>query len=120
MFRFARQREVLWPVTVNVPADGGPEKIEIQVRYRLLTRSELAGLSDRIKAAAEAGEGEVLSTLDALLAERITGWSGIAGEDGEALPYTADNLAALLDVPYLREAIETGLYSASRGALAKN
>jgi hypothetical protein len=120
MFKFARNREVLWPVTVNVPADGGPEKVEIQIRYRLLTRSELSGLSERIKAAAEGGEGEVLAALDGLLAERITGWDGISDEAGEVLPFSADNLTAVLDVPYLREAIETGLYAASRGALAKN
>ncbi len=57
MFKFARQREVLWPVTVNVPADGGPERTEIKVRYRLLTRSELAGLSERIREAAYEGRG---------------------------------------------------------------
>ena len=41
-------------------------------------------------------------------------------EAGTALPFTAENLAAVLDVPYLREAIESGLYAASRGAVAKN
>jgi hypothetical protein len=120
MFKFARNREVLWPVTVNVPADGGPEKVEIRIRYRLLTRSELTGMSERIKAAAEGGEADVVHVLDGLLTERITGWDGISDEAGEALAFTPDNLTAVLDVPYLREAIETGLYAASRGAAVKN
>ena len=120
MFRFAKHREVLWPVTVSVPADGGPEKVEIRIRYRLLTRSELSGFAERIKAAAEDSETSVVGVLDGLLAERITGWDGISDEAGEALAFTPDNLAAVLDVPYLREAIESGLYAASRGATVKN
>ena len=119
MFQFARQREVLWPVTVAVPADGGPQAVEIQIRYRLLTRSELRALAGAI-AEAQGDTDALLGTLDARLAERITGWEGIAGEDGQPLPFTADTLAALLDQPYLREAIERGLYAASRGALEKN
>jgi outer membrane receptor for Fe3+-dicitrate len=119
MFKLAQKREVLWPVTVTVPVDGGVEKVEIQVRYRLLVRSELAAFTDRIKATAENG-ANVIDALDGLLTERITGWHGISDESGEDLPFTQDNLAAVLDVPYLREAIEAGLYAASRGALAKN
>lgn len=120
MFKFARNREVLWPVTISAPADGGPQKVEIKVRYKLLTRSELAELSERLKAAAEGSDADVISTLDSLLAERITGWDGIADEAGNPLAFTPDNVAAVLDVPYVREAIESGLYAASRGAVAKN
>jgi hypothetical protein len=119
MFRFAAQREVLWPVTVSVPVDGGVAPTELQIRYRLLTRSELADLGERLRAT-EGGERALMATLDGLLAARITGWEGIADESGAPLPFTPETLAAVLDVPYLREAIEAGLYAASRGALAKN
>ncbi|MDW5417746.1 hypothetical protein R6242_14340 [Iodobacter sp. CM08] len=32
------------------------------------------------------------------LSDVVTGWDGIAGEDGEPLPFTADNFKALLQV----------------------
>jgi len=118
MFRLAKQREVLWPVTVQVPADGGPQPVEIQIRYRLLRRSELADMHARIVASAEANT--LLADLDAVLGERITGWEGIGDEDGTPLPFNPQTLAAVLDEPYLRQPIEDGLYAASRGALAKN
>jgi hypothetical protein len=122
MFRLAKNREVLWPIRVSVPIDGGVETAELSIRYRLLTRSELAALGDRLKAATSEGESTVslMGVLDGLLSERITGWEGLAGEDGAPLAFTPEHLAAVLDVPYLREAIEAGLYAASRGALAKN
>jgi hypothetical protein len=93
--------------------------VEIRIRYRLLTRGELRALAGEIREA-EGDADALLGKLDARLAERITGWEGIGDEDGAPLAFTADNLAALLDQPYLREAIERGLYAASRGALEKN
>ena len=123
MFRLNKTREVLWPVTVSVPVDGGVETAELKIRYRLLNRSELAAIGDGLRALTpEERENatQLMGRLDAILTERITGWEGIADEGGTALAFNPEHLAAVLDVPYLREAIEQGLYAASRGALAKN
>lgn len=119
MFKLAKERQVLWPVTVQVPEDGGPQAVDIQVRYRLLTRSELKALAGAL-AGVSGDTDALLAELDARLSDRITGWEGIADEAGKPLPFTPENMAAVLDVPYLRDAIEQGLYAASRGALAKN
>jgi len=119
MFRLAKQREVLWPVTVQVPEDGGPQSIEIKVRYKLLARSELRALASALSTVAGDTDA-LLAELDTKLIERITGWEDLGDEDGNALAFTRANVEAVLDIPYLREAIEQGLYAASRGALAKN
>lgn len=121
MFKFARERVVSWPVTLSVPQDGGPQKVEVRVRYRLMTRSEMDTVVRRLREQADDGSPlAVGDTIDALLEERIVGWGGIEGESGELLEFNAENLKAMLDVPFLREAFESGLYQASRGALAKN
>jgi hypothetical protein len=51
---------------------------------------------------------------------RVVGWEGIVGEDDQPLPYTPENLDALLSVPYLYQAIAAGLTKASIGAPVKN
>jgi hypothetical protein len=123
MFRLNKTREVLWPVSVSVPVDGGVETVPVQIRYRLLSRSELAAIGDGLRALTQEereSATQLMGHLDQLLAERITGWEGIADETGAPLAFTPEHLAQVLDVPYLREAIETGLYAASRGALGKS
>jgi hypothetical protein len=109
MFKLAKQREVLWPVTVTVPVDGGVEKVEIQVRYRLLTRSEMLALRD---------EGE--QALEGLVRERVTGWDGVADASGEPLPFSPETLEQALDNLAFFQAVSVGLLFASQGALAKN
>jgi len=120
MLRILKERVVLWPVTVSVPADGGPERVEVKVRYRLLTRSDMDAIAERLRAVAAEGDHAVVGLVDTVLAERVLGWEGIEGEDGEPLAHSPEAVRALLDLPYLREAIESGLYAASRGASAKN
>lgn len=137
MFKFAISRQVLWPVVVRIPRDDGTgEAIEaqIKIRYRLLTQTELtARARDDLETARAVGSDQ--AGVDGLLEQispervdrrlqemkgRITGWEDFADEQGEPLPFTAENLAAVLDVPYLRAPIERGLIEASQGARAKN
>lgn len=111
MFKFARQREVLWPVTIEVPVDGGTTEVhEITVRYRLLDKTERDALSS------------ISSDEEALqfLVDRITDWDGVANEDGQPLEFSEENLRALLTIPYVERPITVGLLKASAGAPAKN
>jgi hypothetical protein len=135
MFKFAMERQVLWPVTINVPIDGGEtQEMEIRVRYRLLTQDEMTARAHEDLAAARAASTDQ-SPIEGLLAAIepeglkkrldqlkacITGWEGIADAEGNPLPFTATNLEAVLNVPYLRTPIASGLMEASRGAPAKN
>lgn len=110
MFKLAQQNEVLWPVTVQVPQDGGTTKaVEISVRYRLLTKTDARDMKAMDDAASE----------QALLSH-ITGWEGVADMAGNPVPFTPDNLAALVEHDYVARAIVLGLYQASKGAPAKN
>lgn len=111
MFQFASQKQVLWPVTISSPsADGSGtiDSIEIKVFFELMTRSEARVIQDDIDQAQH------------VLPNKIKGWEGIVNGDGSALPFTEDNLSAILDVPYIERAIAIGLIQASNGAPAKN
>lgn len=122
MFRFAKSREVLWPVTINVPVDGGGvSEAKIRVRYKLLSRTEMREAVNIARKADGNATEEQVKQDEAWLADRITGWEDVVDDaTGDALAFTPDNLAALLEESYVAAAISAGLWEASRGAAAKN
>lgn len=111
MFKFAKQKRVLWPVWISEPCDdgsGNTEDREIKILFELMTRSE-----------AREVEADLDKANDVLPA-KIKGWEGIVNEKGDPVPFQPDNLAALLDVPYIERALAIGLIQASNGAPGKN
>lgn len=132
MFKFAKNREVLWPVEVSSPVDGGSvDKFVVKICYKLLTQSEISTrvrdemdmmrhADDIDKSMASISETELAKRNQDLM-DHIVGWEDIADADsGEPLPFTPENVAAVLDLPYARPAIGKGLLDASRGAPVKN
>lgn len=126
MFKFAKKREVLWPVKIGVPrGDGSGEidQVEVRVHYKLLDMSEMAEAM-RDTAVLDLGgllAAEAMQASDARLRTKILGWDGIVdAETGVPVPFSEDTLAALLQVPYVRKAFANGLWGASQGAAAKN
>ena len=118
MFKFAKKREVLWPVTIMVPVDDGKTaEQQFTVRFRLMTKSEM---TDALAETVDEDMSKVFAAQDARLVDHVVGWSGLVDETGDELPFTSSALNALLDVPYVRSAIEGALWEASRGAPAKN
>lgn len=112
MFKFAHKRQVWWPVKIRAPKGDGSGEVEehrIEVLYELLGGKEAAALQDIEGAEADA---QVLG--------KIKGWKDVVSADGEPLEFTAENLAALADVPYIAKALGFGLLQASVGAPAKN
>ena len=109
------KREVDWPVTINVPVDGGKtEKHEIIVRFELATSEEFLN-----------GGNEPAGTL---LQRKVKGWGteeehrkdGLMLSEDEPMPFTGENLKAVLKIGYIERAFTTGLIGASNGAAAKN
>lgn len=127
MFKLAKQREVLWPVTIEVPDDGGSgvvTPVQIKVRYKLLSRTEMR---ESIELARKQADGaapmseEAVRADDAWFAARVTGWEDVVDADsGAAIAFSGEALAAMMDVPYVAKALVAGLWEASRGAAAKN
>lgn len=111
MFKLAEQNQVRWPVTVQVPQDGGTVRdVEIGIDYRLLTKAEAASIKNMPDALAETR-----------MLDHVVGWDDrVVDTDGKPVPFSRDNLLALLEYDFVARAVVLGLYQASRGAPAKN
>lgn len=94
-----------WPVTFKLPTDGGKrEKQSFEAEFKRLPQSrimEIQTQAQRLIKAAEDGE-QVEGISDLSVADEVlVGWSGIVDEDGEEVPFSKANKAALLEVPML-------------------
>lgn len=109
MFKLANKNLVWWPVTIDVPVDGGKtQPFEIEVLFDLMTKA----------AAREAASGEQVA---AVVAPRVIDWRNVADDSGTPLPCTSANVAAMFELPYVERAIVGALVQASSGvAVAKN
>jgi hypothetical protein len=85
---------VWWEITIRIPAEDGMigQEHTIELQYRVPT---------------DLREGGALSA--APLAELITGWRGVADEDGAELPFSPETKAALLANPFVLRAADAGL-----------
>ena len=96
-----------WPVSVDVPVDGGKFKKEtFTAVFKKMSRSRFQDLVE---------QGE-----DALIGEILEGWEGIKDEEGEAVPYSKSAQAELCDDPYVLRALINAYSDSLGGAPAKN
>jgi hypothetical protein len=108
MFKLVNKRTVKWPVTIQVPQDGGgsrPSKITCE--YELLPQAEL---DDLLAASGDA----------AFLRQVVLGIDGLADEDGQTLAYSDEIAGQLFQIVYARNAIMSGYFEALAGGRAKN
>lgn len=94
-----------WPVSFKLPIDGGKrEKQSFEAEFKRLPQSrimEIQAQAQRLIKAAEDGE-QIEGISDLSVADEVlVGWSGIVDEDGEEVPFSKTNKAALLEVPML-------------------
>lgn len=106
MFKLATKNTVLWPVTVNVPADGGGvAKHTMSVEFLVLPQDEM-------ERAAREG--------DDLLARTVCGWKdgAVMDESGQAIAFSDEAKARLLNIPYVRTALFAALAEINQGRAA--
>lgn len=105
-YQFTRKpRSVWWPVIIRRPRDDGVDEVRIRVHFLLPKRSALR--------AADFNNDKA--------AELVLDWDGVIDADsGEALPFSAANLAALRDDAYFENGLALGLAHAANGATEKN
>ena len=92
MFKLAEKLTIKWPVTVNVPQDGGKTAEAVfEAEFDVVTQ-------DEVDAAIEAGKD--------LLDRVLIGWNAdLRNEAGEAIECNAESKAKLLNVTYVRTAL---------------
>lgn len=108
MFKLAQKREIDWPVTVNVPQDGGNTvKATFTARFEVLDQAEM--------------EKVVLDGGD-LWKRVLVDWKGVADEDGTEIAYSDEAKEKLVKIVYVRNALSAayGELQSGRAAARKN
>lgn len=116
-----------WPVEVMVPdADGAPGAVtsggRYTARFRLIPDGEIAPAVRRAAAAEGDGAQEEQEGLNDqhFLKRVLVGWDGIEDVDGTPIPYSADNLARLFEIPYWRRCTIEAYFRFSAAIPEKN
>lgn len=109
-FKLIARNSVNVPVKGVLSDDAGqPERFEFTLQCRRLGAD---ALRDKLK---NGGERSVKSFMQ----DVAEGWRGVQGADGQPLPFTDDNLDALLDTPGLAQ-LAFEAYLQEQAAKAKN
>lgn len=106
MFKLALKRLVWWPVTIQIPQDGGKTlAAECDVQYEILEQKE---------------HDELVGAGGNLLKRVLQGWKRVKAEDGEGdVEFNDETKAAMLDIPYANSAFIKGYYEAAFGRKAE-
>jgi hypothetical protein len=107
-----------WPVTFDVPVDGGRhERQTFDGEFKRLPQSKIGPM------VAELGRLEDLGELDRITeiaADVLVGWSGVSDDNGKEIPFSQKALEQLLEVPFLAVAVLKAYMDSIKGAKRKN
>ena len=108
MFKIEKETSIRWPVTVNVPRDGGRiTKATFGVRFELIPADEFATIYR------DGGNDEDL------LRRAVTGWdSDVADAEGTPLAYSTDALDQLIGITDVRAGMVAAYIECSSGKAA--
>lgn len=113
MYKIEKQNEISWPVTVNIPRDGGNTvKATFTGKFRILSGAEFNGIF-----AKEGGNDEDLCRA------MFVGWGDdLCDESGAPLVFTEEERNKFISVPYQRMGVVEAYMQLSHGkkAAAKN
>lgn len=113
MFKLSQSQDYTWPVTVNMPQDGGKfAKETFDARFRRVAQERI----DELRLQSESGEKMNDS---AIVREVLVGWSGIT-DDGQDLPFSPANLDRLLSLHGVASAIVVAWLESLSGERRKN
>lgn len=97
MFKITNQATYSAQVTVYTPVDGGFSKGTFTAKFALLTQEEIDQVLDNARMGRDNAD---------LCEKALAGWGNeITGPDGQIFEFNEENKAALLNKPYVRNAI---------------
>ncbi len=109
MFQIASKNTCKWPVTVQVPQDGGR-------RAKVTFTAEFALLPDEREGALKNGD---VSDRD-FLHMVVVAWGGVQDADGSELAFSVEALDRLIAIPYVRAALIEAYFDFAAGGRRKN
>lgn len=105
MFKLAERKTLEWPVTVNVPQDGGRT-----------TKSTFSALLEVI---GKEEQDAIIASGESMAHRMLVGWKqGVADADGNELPFSVENRDRLLGIPYVLTAVYEAIGEINRGRTA--
>ena len=113
MFKLALNPTYAWPVSVEIPTDGG--KYETATFQAIFKRGTVQDYEDFYKRM-ESGE---LSFVEAAR-QIVHGWEDVLGDEGKPVEFTPEALEKLLSIPRFAEAIFWAYVNSATGAKIKN
>ncbi len=109
MFKISKKTTFTWPVTVQVPQDGGVFKpYEFIAEFKMQTQSEIDALLELSKA----NDKDMLKAV-------LVGWDQVQDSDGNPLPFSEESLSTLTDITYVRTGLVKSFFEAVSGNKAK-
>lgn len=113
MFKLNLSDSYFWPVTIQLPTDGGKmEKHTFDVQFKRLPQSDVVKLVDRVS--------EREATFVDVSKEIVVGWKGIQEPDGTELVFSDSALAKVLEISGMGSAIAQAFLDSARGLKVKN
>ena len=111
-FVLAEEVVVEWPVSINVPQDGGSHQTQrFTAKFKIIGTRRAEEIMEANRETADA----------ALLAEVFVGWGeDVTDEDGNPLEFTEARRDIFLERPYATLALVRAYFHAATGAKAKN
>lgn len=109
----------MWPIIINIPANGGNTTCQkFSLKWKVLNTSEF---DEMLPSALDFSDDKDKEPWVTFWSKIITGWKDIKGEKGEKpLPFTADNLSALLRIPYVQAELLNTYRECIMGRQVKN
>lgn len=105
MFKLAEKKTLEWPVTVNVPQDGGRT-----TKSTFIALLEVIGKDE---------QDTIISAGESMAHRMLVGWkSGVADAEGNELPFSDENRDKLLGIPYVLNAVYEAIGEINRGRAA--
>jgi len=106
MFKKATVRRIKWPVTVNIPQDGGKtQAAEFDAEFEILPIQD---------------HDDLVQTGGDLLHRVLVGWDRFMNEAGDApIEFSAAEKTEVLNIAYVRAAFTLAYYEAAHGNKAK-
>lgn len=102
----------VWPVTVELPADGGRfEKHTFDIEFKRIPQTRVEQIIN------DSQEGNLKDRQ--IVQELVIGWKGIADGTGE-LPFSQKNLEMLMDIQSVERAVIIAWLDSLTGAKRKN
>lgn len=115
MFKLAQKDTYTWPVTVEIPTDGGKfEKHGFTAEFRRLPRSEIEAL---LRAVTESHDPQREADI---VDQILLGWNGIVDADGQPVSFSDEARNQVLDIHPVRNCVFQAWVDSLKAGARKN